>query len=119
MNFLTQAVQEIQDTTEAQREADAFIAQIEQQLATIPEVGKPLPIPVQRFCSEIDKNFEITASSLIGTAERLENAAAELRKRAKDLRDASPDVRSHIERWIQFERESNERGKFLNALFER
>lgn len=79
---------------------------------------KPLPIPVQRFCSEIDKNFELTATSLDSTAARLEQAAAELRSRANDLRAASPDVRGHVERWITFERESNERGKFLNTLFE-
>jgi len=77
----------------------------------------PLPLPVQKFCSEIDKNFETTAVSLEITASNLERAAAELRKRANDLRDASPDVRGHVERWISFERESNERGKFLQSLF--
>lgn len=79
----------------------------------------PLPIPVQRFCAEVSKNFSITVNSLRATASRLREAAAELDSRAKDLEDASPDLRGHIERWVQFERESNERGSFLNTLFDK
>lgn len=79
----------------------------------------PLPIPVQRFCGEIDKNFASTAEKLDFTAELLEEAAKELRSRASDLRDASPDVRAQVERWISFERESDARYKFFATLFDK
>lgn len=107
------------------KQNEVFLKSVEQALTSPAtatpdvEIVKPLPLPVQNFCAEVDKTFLITANALEDTAKRLEDAAAELRSRAKDLRDASPDVRGHVERWIQFERESNERGKFLNALFEK
>lgn len=81
------------------------------------QAERELPPPVQKFCGEIDKNFEITSEALDATAHRLETAAADLRLRAKELREAAPDVREHVERWIKYERESNERGKFLNSIF--
>lgn len=77
----------------------------------------PLPLPVQRFCEEINKNFALTAENLDALAEKLEIASKDLRQRAVDLRDASPDVRAQVERWISFERESNDRAKFLATLF--
>lgn len=76
-----------------------------------------LPLPVTKFCEDVDKNFTITADNLDATAERLEIAAADLRTKANDLRAASPDVRGHVERWITYEREANAKGKFYETIF--
>lgn len=77
----------------------------------------PLPIPVQKFCSEINKNFEVTANNCDRVINLLRTAASELETYAKELRAAAPDVSQHVERWIRYEREANERAKFLNTLF--
>lgn len=111
------------EAEQAEEMANKFLNSVEKALA-VPAVPQPLPIPalpipVQRFCTEIDKNFTVTADALVETAKKLEHAAKELRQRAENLLNASPEVRKTVESWITYERESNERGKFLNTLFDK
>lgn len=82
-----------------------------------PPTAVVLPNAVQRFVDDIEKNFETTAESLDITANLLCVAAKELMERAENLRSAHPEVRQNVETWIEYERESNARGKFLHTLF--
>lgn len=77
----------------------------------------PLPEAIVRFSESINNKFVKTAENCEQLAEAMRRAAAALDGRAKDLREAAPDVSGHVERWVQFERECNERFVFFKTTF--
>ena len=76
-----------------------------------------LPNAIVKFCDGIDKNFHATADRLEMTAAAMRSIADGLTHRAKNLKTAAPELAGQLERWVKYERESNDREKYYSSLF--